>query len=82
MSFLCRVGVHRWSFSARLLDEPGRRTSTEVIRARCRRRGCIRYGDWSLVHQEALLGRPVTPDSPAAPTWPAGTAGRAETTPG
>lgn len=68
MSFLCRVGFHRWSFSTRLLDEPGGRIYTEVIRARCRRRGCIRYGDWSLVHQEAQLGRPVTSDSPAGLT--------------
>ena len=56
MSLFCRIGFHRWSFSSEFLDEPWRRaqpnTRTEVIRARCRRDGCTRYGDWSLIHRE------------------------------
>jgi len=64
MSFFCRIGLHRWSFSTQFFDEPGQRTHTEIIRARCRRHGCARYGVWSLVHQEAHLAGAAAPDSP------------------
>ena len=64
MSFFCRIGLHRWSFSTQLLDKPGSRIHTEIISARCRRDGCTRYGVWSLVHQEAHLAGAAAPDSP------------------
>jgi len=66
MSLFCRIGLHRWSFSTQLLDEPGHRTHTEIIRARCKRHGCARYGAWSLVHQEAHVIGSTTPGSPAS----------------
>jgi hypothetical protein len=53
MSFFCRFGLHRWSFNTQLLDEPGHSVHTELISARCRREGCIRYGAWSVIHREA-----------------------------
>ncbi len=65
MRFFCRVGLHRWSFSAQLLDEPGHSTHTEVIRARCTREGCARYGTWSLVHREAYPLAATGRDTPA-----------------
>ena len=55
MSFFCRIGLHRWSFRSQLLDEPGHRTHTEIVRARCARDGCCRYAAWSLVHRESSL---------------------------
>jgi hypothetical protein len=66
MSFLCRIGLHRWSYSTQLLDEPGDRTHTEIILARCTRHGCARYGAWSLVHREAQVAGASAPDSPAS----------------
>lgn len=73
MRFLCRIGMHRWSYSTQLLDEPDQETQTEIILARCTRDGCARYGSWSLVHREArLAGAPApaangpAPDSPAS----------------
>lgn len=66
MSVFCRIGLHRWSFRSQLLDEPGHDAHTEVIRARCRRRGCPRYGDWRLVHREAHLQAKRTEDAPAS----------------
>jgi hypothetical protein len=65
MSVFCRIGLHRWSFRSQLLDEPGHSTHTEVIRARCRRRGCARYGAWRLVHREAHLPGKPADDAPA-----------------
>jgi hypothetical protein len=65
MSFLCRIGLHRWSFSTQLLDEPEHRGQTEITRARCRRHGCTRYGAWSLVHREAHVAGAAAPGSPA-----------------
>ena len=66
MSFFCRIGLHRWSFSTQLLDEPGHRTHTEIVRARCARDGCCRYATWSLVHRESSLPGSITSrDAPA-----------------
>ncbi len=53
MSILCWIGIHRWSFSTDVCDEPEHCVRTELVSARCRREGCARYGAWSLVHQEA-----------------------------
>jgi hypothetical protein len=64
MSLLCRIGLHRWSFNTEIVDEPEHRTHTEIVRARCTREGCVRYGAWSLVHREAQQMAPATPDSP------------------
>ena len=66
MVFLCRIGLHRWSFSTQRLDGPGRRIHTEIVRARCRRDGCARYGSWSLVHREAHIVGPPGQDSPTS----------------
>ena len=66
MSLFCRIGLHRWSFSTQLLDEPEQRTHTEIIRARCRRQGCARYGAWSIVHREARVVGPAASDSPVS----------------
>ena len=65
MSLFCRIGFHRWSFSTELLDEPRHHRRTEVIRARCRRDGCTRYNDWSLVHREAHAVVEATPGASA-----------------
>ena len=64
MRFFCRIGLHRWSFSSQRLNEPGHGTHTEVVRARCRRDGCTRYGEWSLVHKEAHVQSSPGNDSP------------------
>lgn len=53
--FLCRIGLHRWSFSSYLLDDPGHLVHTECVRARCTRQGCTRYGAWSVVHTRTRL---------------------------
>ena len=50
---LCEMGLHRWSFRSRQIDETGSGTHTEVILGRCRREGCRRYGEWMQVHAEA-----------------------------
>ena len=67
MSFFCRIGLHRWSFSTQLLDEPGNRIHTEIISARCRRDGCTRYGAWSLVHREVRVAGSSGHDSQMRP---------------
>ncbi len=54
MSLFCRIGLHRWTFRSQFLDESEDRAETEIVWARCRREGCVRYGAWSLVHREAL----------------------------
>jgi hypothetical protein len=66
MSFFCRIGLHRWSFRSHLLDEPGHRIRTEIIRARCRRNGCTRFGTWRLVHREAHVRGSAKGDSPVS----------------
>ena len=66
MRLLCRIGLHRWTFSTDCVDDPWRKTHTEVIRARCSREGCVRYGAWSIVHREAHVADSTTPDSPAS----------------
>jgi len=66
MSLFCRMGLHRWSFSSELVNEPGHRTHTEIIHARCRRHGCARYGAWSLVHREAHVRGTTRNDSPVS----------------
>jgi hypothetical protein len=50
---LCEIGLHRWSFRTRQIDEKLSDTHTEVILARCRREGCRQYGQWIQVHAEA-----------------------------
>lgn len=52
MSTLCRIGIHRWSFSTQVREEPGEGGETEIIRVRCDRDDCARYGTWSVVHRE------------------------------
>ncbi len=64
MGFLCRIGLHRWSFNTEILHEPEHGSHTEIVSARCTREGCARYGAWTLVHREAQGGAPATPDSP------------------
>lgn len=64
MSFFCRIGLHRWSFRTQLLDEPGHRTHTEIVRARCTR-DCARYGTWVFVHREVSLPGSTPRDNPA-----------------
>ena len=60
LSALCRIGIHRWSFSTQLLDEPGHGTHTEIVTARCRRERCCRFGTWSVVHRESRLAGSVS----------------------
>ena len=53
---LCEIGLHRWSFRTRQIDETLSDTHTEVTLARCRREGCRQYGQWIQVHVEAYPG--------------------------
>ena len=46
---LCRIGVHRWSFDSRQVDDQDTSTHTEIVFARCRRKGC-RHGAWAVVN--------------------------------
>ena len=46
---LCRIGVHRWSFESRQVDDQDTSTHTEIVFARCRRKGC-RHGAWAVVN--------------------------------
>jgi hypothetical protein len=67
MKILCRIGLHRWTFNTELLDESGRHVPMEVIHARCRRTGCVRYANWSLVHREAHgVAESAAQDSPVS----------------
>lgn len=53
MSWLCRIGLHRWDFWDDVQGEPGR-TRTVVTMARCRR-GCPRYDAPMVVHVESFV---------------------------
>jgi hypothetical protein len=64
MSLFCRIGLHRWSFASDVRNEPGLRTHTEVIWARCSREECSRYNAWSLVHRESNRPGKAPADAP------------------
>jgi hypothetical protein len=74
MSF-CRIGLHRWSFVSRLIDEPVSRTHTEFVYGRCRRAGCRRHGTWALMNVEVYA---VSEGTNAAPAPTAAWGQRAE----
>ena len=54
MAVLCRIGMHRWKFTTKLLVAPGSRRA-EAVYARCSREGCTSFGEARLVHWD---GRP------------------------
>ncbi len=64
MGFLCRIGLHRWSFNTEILRESEHGSHIEIVSARCTREDCPRYGAWTLVHRETQGSAPATPDSP------------------
>lgn len=64
MKIICCLGLHHWSFSNYLVDDPANVRHTEYVRARCVRQGCTRYGAWSLVHMKTRANGKVGLDTP------------------